>query len=84
MGRVRGEAAMGVERVLEAGEHEVEGVGQVFELVRRSGQGDAVLQFAGAGAARGGGDVVQGAQHAAGDDPPDARRQSAEHRQRGE
>lgn len=76
---VGGEALLGVEGPLQAGEHGVEGVGEIGELVARTGESDAVVQGAVGRSPGSSGDVLQGPQDAPRDEPaaddPDERQQ---------
>src|SRR4029450_4422003 len=74
VGGVGDEAPLAVEGVVQARQHGVEGVGQLFELVVGAGQGDALVQATvgggGVGDAPGGlGHALQGLQQAAGEQP---------------
>jgi hypothetical protein len=59
VGGVGGKAALGVEGGVQAGEHPIEGVGQLLELVVGPLQGDALVQGAFGQALGGGGDALQ-------------------------
>ena len=66
---VRREATLLLEGALHAGEHRVERVGEVGELVPRPGEGDAVVEGTGRGPAGGVGDAIEGPQHDAREHP---------------
>ena len=73
VGGVGDEPPLAVEGALEPVEHVVEGLGQLVELVAWSAQRDPCRQVAFRRGAGGGGDPVQRAQHAPGDDPAEDR-----------
>nr|BFF25272.1 hypothetical protein GCM10025732_32370 [Glycomyces mayteni] len=78
MGGVGDEAALALEGAVEAGEHPVEGVGEALELVVRAVEVDALVEGPVGDAPGGGGDVVDGAQDASGDEGPEDDREEAD------
>jgi hypothetical protein len=79
VGGVGDESPLAVEGVVEAFQHDVEGVGEFLDLVRWAGQRDASTQFpvgrGGVGDPSGGvGNPVQWLQHPSSDQPAEADR----------
>jgi hypothetical protein len=72
VGGVGGELALGGEGGVQAGQHRVEGVGQLLQLILGAGQLDAARQVGDLDVAGHRGDAADGAQHPAGDHPADA------------
>ena len=78
VGGVGDEPALAVEGAVEAFQHGVEGVGEIFDLVVGAGQGDSFVQAAVGDSAGGGGDVLQRPQCPAGQQPAEPSGRGAE------